>query len=111
MSAPSSRSTTSSPPCARWARDGRSARWCSPVTDLATRRALVTGGGQGVGRGIALALAAAGAEVVVNDLDAQRAAAVVGEVTAAGGKATAAPFDVTDYTAVMSAVDDIGAID
>ena len=42
--------------------------------DLSGRRAVVTGGGQGVGRGIAKALGAAGAEVFVNDLVEERAA-------------------------------------
>ena len=53
--------------------------------DLAGRRALVTGAGQGIGRAIALELAASGAEVVVNDLGPDRAAAVVDEIGAAGG--------------------------
>ena len=79
--------------------------------DLDGRRALVTGAGQGVGRGIALALAGAGAEVAVNDIDAERAGAVVDEITAAGGQATAAPFDVTDHAAVRRAVDDLGGAD
>ena len=79
--------------------------------DLTGRRALVTGGGQGVGRGIALALAGAGAHVVVNDLTADRAAAVVDEVVAAGGTAVAAGFDVTDYEAALAAVAEAGPID
>jgi 3-oxoacyl-[acyl-carrier protein] reductase len=76
--------------------------------DLGGRRALVTGAGQGVGRGIALALAEAGAEVVVNDLDADRAAAVVAEID---GQASAAVFDVTDHDAVRAAVDAVGGVD
>jgi 3-oxoacyl-[acyl-carrier protein] reductase len=72
--------------------------------DLAGRRALVTGAGQGVGRGLALGLAEAGALVVVNDLRAERAEAVADEVRAAGGTAVAAPFDVTDHEAVQAAV-------
>lgn len=79
--------------------------------DLQGSRALVTGGGQGVGRATCLALASAGATVVVNDYVAERAEAVVEEVLAAGGEATALPFDVTDYDIVMEAVGRAGAVD
>jgi NAD(P)-dependent dehydrogenase (short-subunit alcohol dehydrogenase family) len=79
----------------------------SVTIDLSGRRALVTGAGQGVGRGIAFALATAGAEVVVNDLVEDRAAAVVAEIESGGGRASAAAFDVTDWAAVegVSGVD------
>jgi 3-oxoacyl-[acyl-carrier protein] reductase len=77
--------------------------------DLTGRRALITGAGQGVGRGLAQAFAVAGADVVVNDLRAERANAVVDEIRAAGGTATAAAFDVTDYRAVTDAVADVAA--
>ena len=79
--------------------------------DLTGRRVLVTGGGQGVGRGIALGFAAAGAEVVVNDIDAGRAGAVVDEVAAAGGGAVPAVFDVTDHGSVRATVDGVGGVD
>lgn len=72
------------------------------------RRAVVTGAGQGVGRGIALGLAAAGAEVLVNDLVGDRAAAVVEEIREVGGRAAAAPFDVTDYDGVIDALASAG---
>jgi 3-oxoacyl-[acyl-carrier protein] reductase len=74
------------------------------MSELAGRRAVVTGAGQGVGRAIALALAAEGADVLVNDLAGERAAAVVGEIEAAGGTASIAAFDVTDYEAVSVAL-------
>jgi NAD(P)-dependent dehydrogenase (short-subunit alcohol dehydrogenase family) len=81
------------------------------IFDLSGRTALVTGAGQGVGAGIARMLAAQGATVHVNDFVPERAAETVGTITAAGGSAAAAPFDVTDLVAVRSAVDAIGAVD
>ena len=54
------------------------------MSGLQGRRAVVTGAGQGVGRGIALGLAGAGAELMVNDLVEERAAAVVEEAKREG---------------------------
>jgi NAD(P)-dependent dehydrogenase (short-subunit alcohol dehydrogenase family) len=79
--------------------------------DLEGRRALVTGGGQGIGRATAQALAEAGASVVVNDVVADRADGVAAEIRAAGGDGDAAAFDVTDRRAVRSAVDELGGVD
>ena len=79
--------------------------------DLRDRRALVTGAGQGVGRGIARTLAEAGADVVVNDLVLERAESVASEIRTAGGSASAAAFDVTDWAAVRESVERVGALD
>jgi NAD(P)-dependent dehydrogenase (short-subunit alcohol dehydrogenase family) len=79
--------------------------------DLGGRRALVTGAGQGVGRGIARTLAAAGAEVIVNDLVEARAAAVVAEIHADHGRASAEAFDVTDWPSVQATIDRLGPLD
>jgi NAD(P)-dependent dehydrogenase (short-subunit alcohol dehydrogenase family) len=79
--------------------------------ELDGKKALVTGGGQGVGRAICLLLAEAGATVVVNDFVADRANAVVGEIEAAGGKALASPFDVTDLESVTDAVSAVEGVD
>jgi 3-hydroxybutyrate dehydrogenase len=65
------------------------------MTDLAGRRALVTGGGSGIGRACAVRLAEAGAEVVVVDRDAEAAKTVA---ESAGGIAVA--LDLTDLDAV-----------
>jgi NAD(P)-dependent dehydrogenase (short-subunit alcohol dehydrogenase family) len=73
--------------------------------DLGGQIALVTGAGQGAGRAIALALARHNAGgVAVNDFVAERARAVVDEIEALGVRATAAPADVGDHAAVLSAV-------
>ena len=79
--------------------------------ELNGKKVLVTGGGQGVGRGISHHLGAAGATVVVNDFVAERAQAVVEEITNAGGSAIASPFDVTDLAQVKSSIDEVGGVD
>jgi 3-oxoacyl-[acyl-carrier protein] reductase len=67
-------------------------------SDLArTRRALVTGGGRGIGAAVCRQLAAMGHPVIVNYRSDEHAAnAVVAAITAAGGDAVAAAFDVAD---------------
>jgi NAD(P)-dependent dehydrogenase (short-subunit alcohol dehydrogenase family) len=79
--------------------------------DLSGRIAVVTGAGQNVGAGIARALGAQGATVHVNDIRSERAAETVAQITAAGGTASVAPFDVTDYDGVTAAIADIGTVD
>ena len=56
--------------------------------------AFVTGAASGIGLGVARALVAAGAKVALADIDKDRLAAVVEELTDAGGTVTAVPFDV-----------------
>ncbi|MCE2391007.1 MAG: SDR family oxidoreductase [Proteobacteria bacterium] len=72
--------------------------------DLSARRALVTGAGQHNGRAIARELAAAGAEVSVNDIVAERAEQVSREIEESGGVARPAVFDVTDSRAAGDAI-------
>jgi NAD(P)-dependent dehydrogenase (short-subunit alcohol dehydrogenase family) len=55
---------------------------------LSGKTALVTGATSNIGRAIALAFAAEGAHVAVSGRDPDRAAAVVKEIEAAGGRAT-----------------------
>jgi NAD(P)-dependent dehydrogenase (short-subunit alcohol dehydrogenase family) len=58
--------------------------------------AIVTGGGSGLGRASAVALAAAGARVVVGDVDDDGAAETVAAIGDAGGEAVAQHADVAD---------------
>jgi NAD(P)-dependent dehydrogenase (short-subunit alcohol dehydrogenase family) len=75
-----------------------------PLFDLSGKVALVTGAGLRGGRGIARMLGRQGASVVVNDIVAEGAERVAGEIRQAGGQASAQAFDVTDEAAVIEGV-------
>ena len=71
---------------------------------LAGQKALVTGANSGIGRAVAIALSQAGADVVVNWVVGDEAAAqVIDEITQAGGRAYAHRADVAreDQVAAM----------
>lgn len=83
--------------------------------DLEGRRALVVGGGQGIGRATALALAQAGAAVAVLDTERERVEAVAEEVRELGQRGTPHCGDVTvpgEAAAAITAVrDELGGLD
>jgi 3-oxoacyl-[acyl-carrier protein] reductase len=63
--------------------------------DLRSKAALVTGSGRGIGRAIAEQLSAAGATVMINDLDAGPATEARNAIRAAGGRAEQLAGDIT----------------
>jgi NAD(P)-dependent dehydrogenase (short-subunit alcohol dehydrogenase family) len=71
---------------------------------LPNETALITGGGSGIGRAIALRFADEGAAVAVFDRHATASRIVADEITASGGRAIALGGDVTDLSALESAV-------
>ncbi|TXH33946.1 MAG: SDR family oxidoreductase [Rhodospirillaceae bacterium] len=71
---------------------------------LAGRRALITGGGSGIGKSIVKALAAAGAWVAVTDKNGEAAAAVAKEI---GKDAISMALDVTDAAATAQVFDKV----
>ena len=61
------------------------------------RVAIVTGAANGLGRAEALALAAAGARVILNDLDGNEVNALAADIRSAAGTATTCPGDIGDW--------------
>lgn len=86
------------------------------VRPLAGRRALVTGGGRGVGAAISRALAAAGADVAITYVRGQeQAAATIAAVEDLGGKGRAYRASVADPAGNQAVADavvaDLGGLD
>ena len=77
------------------------------MTELAGKRALVTGASRGIGAAIALALAEKGADVAITyERSADRATEVVRAIEAKGRRALAIQADSSDPAAVKRSVDE-----
>ncbi|GAB4530471.1 MAG: 3-oxoacyl-[acyl-carrier-protein] reductase [Anaerolineae bacterium] len=86
------------------------------MIDLSDKVAVVTGAAQGIGRAIAEALASQGANVVVADLQEEKAQTVAQEITASTGRrAIAVKVDVANSDSAKAmidrAVDEFGRVD
>src|SRR5271165_3542871 len=83
--------------------------------DFTGKVAIVTGAAQGIGEAYARALAAAGAAVVIADVNADAGQAVVKDIGADGGRAAFACTDVADPDSAADmaalAVGEFGGID
>lgn len=79
------------------------------------RRALITGSGRGIGLTLARGLAEAGAAIVINDRNEEKAATLAHHFREEGFAADYAVFDVAEHAQVRAAIDDfearVGAID
>ena len=82
---------------------------------LKEKSVLVTGAGRGIGRAISEQCAAEGARVALLSRTASQLDEVAAGITASGGTARAYPTDVSDWSQVGSAVDqikgDLGSVD
>lgn len=77
----------------------------SPLFELTGKTAIITGSSRGIGRAIALRMAEAGARVVVSSRKLDACQAVVDEITAAGGQATAVACHIGDKAQLQQLVD------
>ena len=68
--------------------------------ELIGKVALITGGAQGIGKAIALLLARNGADIVVTDVNLERAEETSNEIQALGRKTLALKADVSRMTEV-----------
>src|SRR3954471_22064331 len=71
---------------------------------LAGKRVLITGGGQGIGLTLARGLAEAGAELLLNDLDAARLEDAAAALRAEGRRVTIGAFNVARGAEVVAGV-------
>lgn len=78
---------------------------------LAGKKAVITGGGSGIGKAIALTFARQGAEVHILELNAEAGEQVVAEIRAAGGQAATHGADISQQAQVVAAFQQIGPLD
>jgi len=73
------------------------------------KTALITGAGQNMGLGVARYLAGKGIQVIINDIDPEKADAAAAEIRASGGSALAATFDITKTDIALPRIAELDA--
>tara|TARA_A100001037_G_C15146585_1_gene636587 strand:+ start:1301 stop:2080 length:780 start_codon:yes stop_codon:yes gene_type:complete len=66
--------------------------------DLNGKKALVTGGGRGIGKTIAIGLASAGADIAITDIDISKSTEIKEEIQKLGKKCVFIESDITDFS-------------
>lgn len=77
---------------------------------LKAKKAVVTGGGSGIGQAIAILLAARGAEVHILELGDEQAAGTLSQISEAGGTAFAHVCNVASQSEVVKVFEQIGPL-
>ena len=72
--------------------------------DLNGKKALITGGGRGIGKTIAVGLASAGADIGITDIDISNKSEIKEEIEKFGKKCTFIQSDITDFSACKEIV-------
>lgn len=85
------------------------------MQNLAGKKALITGGGRGLGRAVALALASEGVSVAITGRNEETLKQTVAEIESKGVKSAYAVFDVSNKNEVYAGIEqlqkDFGAFD
>jgi NAD(P)-dependent dehydrogenase (short-subunit alcohol dehydrogenase family) len=81
------------------------------MLSLKGKKAVVTGGGSGIGKAVALTFARQGAEVCILELNEAAASAVITEIATKGGKATVYACDVSNQQEVLKVFNQVGVHD
>lgn len=82
----------------------------SEIFNLSGKRAVVTGGGSGIGKAICYQIAQAGGEVIVLDFDEKLGEETVVKIKSVGGMADFIRCDVSDYDSVHVSFQKVGTL-
>ncbi len=75
--------------------------------ELNGKKALITGGGKGLGKSIAIALAEAGADIAITSRHKDTLSAAVSDLRQTGRQVAAVELDITDAQSILSCVDTV----